>query len=158
MLAEVGLEPELARSMSKSLSGGQRQRVGIARTLMLSPELIVADEPFSAQDVLVQAQILNPLKSVQQRRGLTVLFISHDMPVVEAFCDRTPSWQTRNWSRSAAPCSCSGTRKQRRQSVFAVCKTGRNPPEGPHCAHPPIKNRGQVTPVRPRHRRPASAP
>lgn len=88
MLAEVGLEPGLARAMPKSLSGGQRQRVGIARALMLSPELIVADEPVSALDVSVQAQVLNLLKSVQERRGLTILLISHDMAVVEAFCDR----------------------------------------------------------------------
>jgi oligopeptide/dipeptide ABC transporter ATP-binding protein len=88
MLADVGLTAEQARRRPHAFSGGQRQRIGIARAFILRPELVILDEPISALDVSVQAQVLNLLRSLQQQLGLTYVFISHDLAVAEYFCDR----------------------------------------------------------------------
>ncbi|MBY4628851.1 ABC transporter ATP-binding protein [Rhizobium croatiense] len=87
-LEQVDLPPDAVNRYAHEFSGGQRQRIGIARALTLAPEFIVADEPVSALDVSIQAQVINLLRDLQQRLGLTMLFISHDLAVVEYICDR----------------------------------------------------------------------
>jgi peptide/nickel transport system ATP-binding protein len=88
LLELVGLRPEHANRFPHEFSGGQRQRIGVARALAVEPEFIVADEPLSALDVSIQSQVINLLADLRERLQLTMLFISHDLDVVEYLCDR----------------------------------------------------------------------
>ncbi|MFA6364425.1 ATP-binding cassette domain-containing protein [Methanoregula sp.] len=87
LLEQVGLQPDLAGRYSFELSGGQKQRVALARVLALNPGFIVADEPTAALDLSVQAQVLSLIKSVQKKTNLTLLFISHDLQIIEQMSD-----------------------------------------------------------------------
>jgi oligopeptide/dipeptide ABC transporter ATP-binding protein len=88
LMRKVGLDPSYMTRYPHEFSGGQRQRIGLARTLSLNPRLIIADEPVSALDVSVQAQVLNLLQELKEQMGLTLLFVAHDLSVVEHVSDR----------------------------------------------------------------------
>jgi len=88
VLQLVGLSPEYASRYPHEFSGGQRQRIGVARALIMDPNVIIADEPISALDVSIRAQIINLLFTLREKLGLTILFIAHDLSVVRFFCDR----------------------------------------------------------------------
>ena len=87
-LLDVGLLPEFASRFPHEFSGGQRQRIGIARALIVEPEFIIADEPISALDMSIRAQVLNLLRHIQKERNITYLFIAHDLSVMRYISDR----------------------------------------------------------------------
>ena len=88
MLEKVGLVADHASRYPHEFSGGQRQRIGIARALIMNPKLLICDEPISALDVSIRAQIINLLNELKEELGLTIIFIAHDLSVVKYFCDR----------------------------------------------------------------------
>ena len=170
LLETVGLSPETASRYPHEFSGGQRQRIGIARALALGPKFVVADEAVSALDVSIQAQILNLLEDLQQRLSLTLLFISHDLRVVEHLADRVaimylgriveqgsraavygaPRHPYTRALLSAVPIP-DPTRKPQRQHLSGEPPSPVSPPPGcafhPRCPHATDQCRREIPPL-----------
>jgi peptide/nickel transport system ATP-binding protein len=130
LLALVGLAPEHASRYPHEFSGGQRQRIGIARALAVEPRFIVADEPVSALDVSIQAQVINLLSDLRERFGLTMLFISHDLDVVEYLCDRIVVLYLGKVMEVAPAGDCTGRRSTRTRRRCSKRRRGPIPRRG----------------------------